>query len=195
MFAGDLQTWNVTEYTVGRSRNLKWTAEGIFRFGKTVGDLYDRRAATKLEYTIGKGVAVGGGYVFRNRREGDSFTNENRFAAGISYPILKSAIEVQGATVYERLLVPTSDFNRCKQEFEVYRRDKLLSPWLYQQFTFKQGEGFVRSRSRLGVRWKGSSYAFTAAYQFESLSIGTAWAPRHSIYTEVSIVRPVWARE
>lgn len=190
-----MQTWNVTEYTVSRSHNLKWTAGGIFRFGQTVGDLYDRRAATELEYTIGKGLAVGGRYLFRSRREGDSFVNENRFVAGISYPIVQRAIEVQGTTLYERHVVPSSDFNRYKQEFEVYGRERLLSPWLYQQFTFKQGEGFVRSRSRLGLLWKVSSYEFKAAYQFESLSIGTAWAPRHAIYTEVSIDRPAWARD
>jgi Protein of unknown function (DUF2490) len=195
LLAEDLQTWSLLEYSLVRTQKVRWTAEGTFRFAETLGDLYDRRGGTRLDYKIGKGVAVGGTYVFRNRREGVSFVNENRLAAGISYPMLRSAIEVQGATVYERHIVPGSDFNRYKQQFELLQHDKSLSPWLYQQFTFKQGQGFVRSRSRLGIRWRASSCTVKVAYQFESLSTGTAWAPRHAIYTEVSVDRPFWPRE
>jgi hypothetical protein len=193
--AGDLQTWSDLEYDLVRLGRFQWQVGGRFRFAETIGDLYDRRAVTMIEYGVGKGVIVGGGYVFQHRREGGFSFNQNRLVAGITYPILRRALTVEGTTLYERHVVPLSDFNRYKQEFEASQHEKPFSPWVYQQFTFRQGAGFVRSRSRLGFRWKSSFYSFKAAYQFESLSTGTAWVPRHTIYTEVSIDRPVWERE
>lgn len=193
--AESLETWNETEYTVARSSRFEVTVEGVHRFGKTVGDLYDRRFATKFEYNLGKGVSVGAGHVFRHRDVGVDSLNENRFTAGISYPIWTRAIEIEGSTIYERILVPTSDFNRYKQQFEIFQPGKTLSPWFYQQLLFRQGAGFTRSRSRFGLKWRRSRYSVKAAYQFESISKGSAWTPRHSIYTEVGIDHPLWFRE
>ena len=193
LFAEGPQTWNELEYTVARSSRFELSVDGTHRFAKTVGDLQDRRLGAKFEYEVGRGVRVGAGYLLRNRDVGDYSANENRFIAGISYPILRGTIAVEGATLFERHVVPVSDFNRFKQQFEVFQCGKTLSPWLYQQLTFKQGEGFVRSRSRFGLKWRRSSYSFKAAYQFESYWTGIARAPRHAIYTEVSIDRPLWS--
>jgi hypothetical protein len=193
--ADELGIWNDTEYTVARSNRFTFTVEGGHRFGEIVGDLFDRRIGTKFDYEIGKDVRIEANYVLRNRDVSDSSVTENRLAAGISYPILKSAMEVEGRTLYERFLVPFSDFNRYKQEFEISQPGKTLSPWVYQQFLFRQGAGFVRSRSRVGFQWRRSGYSFKTAYQFESRSIGTAWAPRHAIFTELSIDQPLWLRE
>jgi hypothetical protein len=195
LFAADLQTWHELDYQLLRAGRFQWNLLGRLRFAETVGDLYDRRAGTMVEYGLGNGVSVSGGYLYRNRRDGNSFVNENRLFAGISYPILRRQVVVEGSSLYERHVVPGSDFHRYKQAFEAFQSDKALSPWIYQQFTFKQGEGFVRSRSRLGVRWKRSSYVLKAAYQFESLETGRAWTPRHAIYTELSIERPIWKFE
>jgi hypothetical protein len=159
------------------------------------GKLLDRLIVTKLDYEIGKDIHIEARYILRNRDVENSSENDNRLVAGISYPILKGVIEVEGSTLYERLLVPLSDFNRYKQEFEISQPGKTLSPWVYQQFLFRQGDGFVRSRSRVGFQWRRSGYTFKAAYQFESRSIGTAWAPRHAIFTEVSIDEPLWLSE
>jgi hypothetical protein len=195
LFAGDLQFWNDLEYRIIRSGRFQGTLLGRLRFAETIDELYDRRAGGRLEYTIGNGVSVEAGYLFRNVRVGDLFVNENRLVTGISYPIVRRAVTVEGTTLYERHIVPLADFNRYKQEFEASYHEKPLSPWVYQQFTFKQGEGFVRSRSRVGIRFKGPMYSFKVAYQFESLSTGSAWTPRHTIYTELGIYRPVWKRE
>jgi hypothetical protein len=195
LHAGELGIWNDTEYTVARSSRYTFVVEGGHRFGEIVGDLFDRRIGTKFDYEIGKDVHIEARYILRNRDVENSSENDNRLVAGISYPILKGAIAIEGSTLYERFLVPLSDFNRYKQEFDISQPGKTLSPWVYQQFLFRQGAGFVRSRSRVGFKWRRSRYTFKAAYQFESRSIGTAWAPRHAIFTEVSIDQPLWFRE
>ncbi len=195
LLAGDLQTWNQTSYTVLRTPKLRWSAGGTFRFAETIGDLYDRRAATKVDYEIGKGVTASAAYLFRNSRESELAANENRIVLGVSYPLLRTALDVEGSTFFERHFVPSEDFNRYRQQFDVLQHGKKLSPWLQQQFNFQRGEGFIRYRVRLGFRWRRSVYSLKAAYQFESRLTGTAWLPRHAIYTEVSIDHPFWVRE
>jgi hypothetical protein len=193
--AESLQTWNELEHTALRTSRLELSVEGTHRFGETVGDLYDRRLGTNLEYRLLDRLQLWAGHVLRNRDIQDGSINENRFIAGVGYPIWTGAVEIEGSTLYERISVPTPDFNRYKQQFEISQPGKKLSPWVYQQFLFRQGNGFVRSRSRFGMKWRGSRYTFKAAYQFETISTGTAWAPRHAIFTEIGIDRPLWFRE
>ncbi|MEX2301355.1 MAG: DUF2490 domain-containing protein [Bryobacterales bacterium] len=189
------QTWSDVEYTVARTKRFTLSADGTLRFAETVGDLYDRRLGTTFEYEVAKDVRIGARYLFLTRDAANSSQNENRLVAGISYPILRSGVAIEGGSYYERHIVPASDFNRFQQHFEVSRASKAFSPWLFQQFTFRQGAGFVRSRSRLGLQWRVSRHSIRAAYQFETRKTAGAWAPRHAIYTEVSIDQPLWSRE
>ena len=193
LLAADLETWSDLAYTLARTERFEWAATGTFRFTDTIGSLYDRRAGTNLEHQVGGGARARLGYVFRNRNDQYPFRNEHRLVAGINYPLARRTVEVVGTTLYERLFLQLApDFNRYRQQFDLTRPGKGLSPWLHQDFTFLQGSGFARTRTRFGLQWTGARSAFRAAYQFESISVGTAWVPRHVIYTELSINHPIW---
>ncbi len=187
--ADDLQSWSEVELQVLETDRVEWTVGGVARVRDSLGSLYDRRAATEAKVALTDRFSVQLGYVLRNRtRSGFGFVSDHRLLAGLTYPILQRAVAVEGTTLYERHVgrpdVP--DFNRYRQQFEVQRPSARVSPWLYQSLAF-QREGFVRSRSRLGFRWKfASGHSLKGAYQFESINSGAAWRPRHAIYTEWS---------
>jgi hypothetical protein len=154
-----------------------------------VDDLYDRRAGTEFIYKLPGGVGLVGAYLYRNQEWAGTSADENRLTAGVTYPLIRGRkLRVQGTTLYERHLVETEPhFNRYRQRFEISQPGRSVSPWIYQDFTFRQDQGFIRSRSRLGLRWRQrSGYTIKVAYQFESIASGSAWVPRHSIFTEAS---------
>ena len=105
-----------------------------------------------------------------------------------TYPLLQRGVHIEGTTLYERHIgrpdVP--DFNRYRQQIKMERPRARVSPWLYQSVAFER-RGFVRSRSRLGVRWRFTAgHALRGAYQYESIRAGATWRPRHAIYSEWS---------
>lgn len=194
--AEELQTWSDLQYNVARSERFRWAVGGTLRFADTVGGLYDRRANTAIEYRAMGGLRFGVEYLYRSLDVENISVIENRLTAGVSYPLLRGSVEVVGTTLYERHFVElVPNFSRYRQRFELSGAGNGFSPWLHQDFTFRQGAGFVRSRSRIGLQWKSAGASLRAAYQFESISRGAAWAPRHAIVTEVSMDHPIWRFE
>jgi hypothetical protein len=136
--------------------------------------------------------------MFRSNELAEESLPQHRLTLGAKYPLPGKDWSLSGTTLYERHfgfpLAP--DFNRYRQAFEIEHARRSWSPWAYQDFSFQNSGGFVRSRSRLGLHWKGSAtVSFRLAYQFESLDTGNAWAPRHAVYTELSINGPFWIKE
>ena len=187
--AGDLESWTNFGFRVVETDRVEWTVEGVTRFRDSLASLYDRRAATEVEITLNDSSSLQLGYVLRNRTRSEfGFGWDHRFVVGLTYPIVRRAMELEATTLYERHIgrpdVP--DFNRYRQQFEVERPADRVSPWLHQSLAFKK-EGFVRSRSRLGLRWNfRAGHSLKGAYQFESIKSDTAWRPRHAIYTQWS---------
>lgn len=187
--AGDLQSWTDLELGVVETDRVEWIVGGVARIRDSLGSVYDRRATTEAEIALNDRLALKLGYVLRNRtRPGFAFGWDHRLVAGLTYPILQKALAVEGTTLYERHIgrpdIP--DFNRYRQQFEVERPADRVSPWLHQSLAFKN-EGFIRSRSRFGLRWVfGSGHSLKGAYQLESIKSGATWRPRHAIYTEWS---------
>ena len=187
--ADDLQSWTDLELGLVKTERVEWSVGGVARIRDSLGSVYDRRATTGVGIKLNDSLGLELGYVLRNRtRSGFGFGWDHRPFVGLSYPILRRAVAVKGKTLYERHIgrPDTRDFNRYRQQFEIERPAARVSPWLYQSLAFKN-EGFVRSRSRFGLRWAvGSGHSLKVAYQFESIKSGTARRPRHAVYTEWS---------
>lgn len=191
--AGDLQSWSAFEFKVLKAGPLQWALNGQLRVGDHVSDVYDRRLGTYGSIDVGSRVSVGAGYLLRSRDRPDLGRADwdHRIVAGLKYPVLRRLPSLEGATLYERHIGQPGieAFNRYRQQFEFERERTQISPLVYQDLTFRR-EGFVRSRSRVGVRWRlVSGYALRIAYQFESLRVASAWRPRHAIYTEFEFDR------
>ena len=187
--ADDIQSWTDVEFRVLASDRIAWTVGGVARVRDSLGSAYDRRAQNDVELALTELLDVTVGYVLRNRvRTGFGFGWDHRLRAGLTYPLLRRDVRVEGTTLYERHIgrpdVP--DFNRYRQQIEVERPRARLSPWLYQSLAFER-RGLVRSRSRLGVRWRfASGHALRGAYQYESIRDGATWRPRRALYSEWS---------
>ena len=187
--ADDIQSWTDVEFRLLESDRIAWTAGGVARIRDSLGSVYDRRAQTDVDLVLTDPLSVTLGYILRNRvRTGFGFGWDHRLRAGLTYPLLRRSVRVEGTTLYERYIgrpdVP--DFNRYRQQIELERPRARVSPWLYQSVAFKR-RGFVRSRSRMGVRWRFTSgHSIRAAYQYESIKEGATWRPRHAIYSEWS---------
>ncbi len=187
--ADDIQSWTDVELRVLESDRVAWTAGGVARVRESLSRAYDRRAETDVDLVLTDLLAVTVGYVLRNRvRTGFGFGWDHRLRAGLTYSLLRRSVRVEGTTLYERHIgrpdVPA--FNRYRQQIEVERPRARVSPWLYQSVAFER-RGFMRSRSRMGVRWSFTSgHSVRGAYQYESIRDGATWRPRHAIYSEWS---------
>ena len=186
---GDLQSWSEARVKVLDSDQVELVVGGVARIRDSLGSLYDRRAVAEAETTLTDRLGVKLGYVLRDHTlPGFGFGSDHRLVAGLTYPILQRAVSVGGTTLYERHIgrPDVADFSRYRQQFDLERLRVRVSPWLHQSLAFRR-EGFIRSRSRLGFRWRfASGHSLKGAYQFESIEGGTAWRPRHAIYTEWS---------
>ncbi len=188
--ADDVQSWTEVELGVFETDRIDWTVEGIARIRDSLGSAYDRRFKTDVELAVNDFASVSFGFILRNRtRTGFDYRWDHRLLAGITYPLVRGDVRVEGTTLYERHVgrpyVP--DFSRYRQQVEVERPDARLSPWLYTSLGFER-RGFMRSRSRAGIRWRfQSGDSVTAAYQFERIKYGSTWRPRHAIYSEWSL--------
>lgn len=187
--ADDLQSWTEVEIGVFESEQITWTIRGVTRIRDSLGSVYDRRANTVVDFTLTDLVDISLGYVLRNRtRSGFGYHWDHRLLMGVTYPILRRGVTVKGTTLYERHIgrPDVSDFNRYRQQIEVECPDARVSPWFYQSIAFVR-RGFVRSRLRVGIRWRFPfGHSFKGAYQFESIKYGIIWLPRHTIYSEWS---------
>ena len=191
--AGDLEFWPSVEYTLLESGRLRWRLEGSGRLSDGVQHFYDRRLSTLVETGLKWDVRIAGGYVLRSSEfPGFGFQVDHRFVGGASFPLWRGQTSVTAAVLYERHLgrPGIEDFNRYRQRIEIERGRGKLAPFLYEDLTFQQREGFVRSRSRAGLRWRFSSgRSLAVSYQFEANKQQAAWRPRHAIVTALSISR------
>ena len=190
--ADDIQSWTEVEVGVLALDRIDWTIGGVARIRDSLGSVYDRRARTDVEFTLSDLASVTLGYILLNRAPagvGSGYAWDHRLHAGLTYPLLRRGVRVEGTTLYERHAgrpnVP--DFNRYRQQVEIERPSARVSPWLHQSLAFER-RGFVRSRSRVGLRWRlGSGHSFIGAYQFERRRSGAAWRPRHAVLSEWSL--------
>ena len=187
--AEDLQSWSEARFKVLDSERLETTVGGVARIRDALGSLYDRRVTADAEAALTDRLGVKLGYILRNHTlPGFGFGSDHRLVAGLTYPLLQRAVSLDGTTLFERHVgrPDVADFNRYRQQFDVERLRVRLSPWLHQSLAF-QREGFIRSRSRLGFRWRfASGHSLRGAYQFESIERDRTWRPRHALYTEWS---------
>ena len=190
--ADDVQSWTEIELGVLASDRVAWTVGGTARVRDSLASVYDRRAMTDVEFAPSGAASLTLGYVLLHRIRtgvGSGFGRDHRLRAALTYPLLRRGVRMEGATLYERHVgrQDDGDFNRYRQQVEVERPRDRVSPWLYQSVAFER-RGFVRSRSRVGFRWRfGSGHSFTGAYQFERRRSGAVWRPRHAVLSEWSL--------
>lgn len=187
--ADDIQSWTDVDLRVLEAGRIVWTVGGVARIRDTLTSVYDRRAQTDVDVALSDRLTATVGYILRHDvAAGSGFDWNHRLHAGLTYPLLQGDVRLEGTTLYERHVgrpdVP--DFNRYRQQLEVERPRARVSPWLYQSVAFVR-RGFVRSRSRMGIRWRFTSgHSVRGAYQYESIREGAGWRPRHAIYSEWS---------
>ena len=191
--AGDLEFWPSIEYTLLERGQLRWRLEGSGRLNDGIQHLYDRRLSGTVEATLKRDIEVAGEYVLRSSEfPGFGFQVDHRLVGGVSFPLWQGQTSVTAAVLYERHLgrPDIEDFSRYRQRIEIERGRRKLAPFLYEDLTFQQREGFVRSRSRAGLRWQFSSgRSLAVSYQFEAIKQQAAWRPRHAIVTALDIGR------
>lgn len=190
--ADDLQSWTEVEVGILAVDRIDWTIGGVARIRDSLGSVYDRRARTDVELALSDVASLTLGYILLNRTRtdfGSGFGWDHRLHAGLTYPLLRRGFRVEGTTLYERHVGrrDSGDFNRYRQQVELERPSARVSPWLHQSLAFER-RGFVRSRSRVGFRWRlGSGHSFIGAYQFERRRSGATWRPRHAVLSEWSL--------
>ena len=187
--ADDVESWTDVELRVFESDRIAWSAGGVARVRDSLESVYDRRVETDVDLVLSDLVSVTLGYVLLNRTlTGVDFGWDHRVRAGLTYPLLRRDFRVEGTTLYERHIgqADVRDFNRYRQQVYVERPRSRLSPWFHQGVAIER-RGFMRSRSRLGVRWSfAPGHSVRGAYQYERIRIGAIWQPRHAIYSEWS---------
>ena len=187
--ADDIQSWTDVELRVLEAGRIAWAIGGVARVRDSLGSAYDRRAQTDVDVALSDFLTATVGYILRHHVPTDAgFDWNHRLHAGLTYPLLRGDVRLEGTTLYERHVgqPDVADFNRYRQQIELERPRARVSPWLYQSLAFER-RGFVRSRSRMGVRWRFTSgHSVRGAYQYESIREGASWRPRHAIYSEWS---------
>ena len=188
--ADDVQSWTEIKLGILASDRIDWTVGGVARVRESLGSVYDRRGRTDIQFTVTDLASVKLGYILLNRtRDGFDFGWDHRLHAGLTYPLLRREVRVKATTLFERHVgrPNVADFNRYRQQVELDRPRARLSPWLQQSLAFER-RGFVRSRSRVGFRWRlGARHSFIGAYQFERRRSDATWRPRHAILSEWSV--------
>jgi hypothetical protein len=190
--ADDVQSWTEVDVGVLASNRIDWTVGGVARIRDSLGSVYDRRVGTDVEFRLSDLASVAFGYILLHRAPsgfGSGHAWDHRLSAGLTYPLLRRGVRVEGTTLYERHIGRrnSGDFNRYRQQVELERPSARVSPWLHQSLAFER-RGFVRSRSRVGLRWRlRSGHSFIGAYQFERRRTGADWRPRHAVLSEWSL--------
>ena len=191
MPGGDLQSWNEVRYQFAHRGRVALSVRGGLRLRESLSDLYDRRAGSEAAIRVGSKISVLLGYLFRARDlTGSAGYHEHRPSVGISYPFLtRRSLAVESTTMYDRQMLDHGlpDNQRWRQQFEVEQPRRGVSPTLMQSLMFTDRDGFYLSRSRAGVRIRLDERGDTVnvGYQFETIHALGAWAPRHSIVTQI----------
>ncbi len=186
----DLQFWTDVELRVLDAGRIAWTVGGVARLRDALGSAYDRRVQTDVDVALDDRLTATFGYILRDHvPAGSGFHRDHRLHAALRYPLLEGTVRVEGTTLYERHSgrpdVPA--FNRYRQQIDVEHPRARVSPWIHQSLAFER-RGFVRSRSRWGVRWRvAAGHAIRGAYQYESIRAGAGWRPRHALYSAWSV--------
>jgi len=188
--AADVQVWNTTQFTVLEKRGFHLRGFGVVRARNHLTGAYDNRLGVDASYRLASRLSVIGGYLSRwvdPDEEGSH--RENRLFAGPSVLLARAPFLIQATTRYERFVgvYGESDFNQYKGSIDVERRRRKASPFLVQQFNFRN-QGLQRSRSIFGIRWRSESgRGLEIGYQFDSHKSGPAWVPWHSIRTGIEL--------
>lgn len=190
--AADVRSFNSVEVKLFRHGQTEWYAGGGLRFREGLSDAFDSRVYGGVAVDLGHGMKADFSYLYRNLDFGELGLIPNRRAtASLEYPLLRGPWTLSGTTNYERHFAApvAADFNRYRQRFEVERGSRNSTPWLSTEMAFRH-DGFSRSRSRAGWRWRTTAgHEVSVAYQFESVRGGQAWLPRHAIVTEFEFTR------
>lgn len=191
--AGDLQVWNQTEFKFLETDRYTWSVFGAFRLRNSLSDAYDNRAGAQGKVRLHRRVSLTGGYLHHwYDATGLGFREENRVYATPELLLASRPLRILSVTPIERSmsLRPGPAYNRYRPRVEIERFRKIVSPFLSQEFLF-QREGFLRSRSAAGLRYRfESGVAFEAGYLFDSIKTGPHWLPRHAIRTGLSFGLP-----
>lgn len=189
-YAGDLQFWNQTEFTLVQAGRTEWKAFGVLRTRNHVTEAYDSRVGTLVSFALTPRLSLGAGYLSRwLDPDGRGAHQENRIYGGPTVRLLEGPMRLQSVTLYERHIGVRSqpDFNRYKQRLEFEKASRKSSPFLSSEVAFWR-HGFLRWRSMAGLRWRfESGRSFEVGYQFESIRTGGALAPRHAIRTNFNL--------
>lgn len=190
---GGLEVWNATEATVLEAGRLGWSLFGSVRTQKHFTHAYDFRVGSQLGIKVTSRFSVTAGYL-RRRLDPSGLRShwESRLYAGPSFTLASRPLLIRSVTILEHNFgIPGAPaYKRSRPRLEIERRRKGVSPFLSEEFTFRR-EGFVRSRSAAGVRWRSESgVTVELAYQFDTAQIGHAWRPRHVLRTAVSFGLP-----
>ena len=141
--ADDLQSWTEVGVGVLAVDRIDWTIGGVARIRDSLGSVYDRRARTDVEFTLSDLASVTLGYILLNRARtdfGPDFGWDHRLHAGLTYPLLRRGVRVEGTMLYERHIGrrDSGDFNRYRQQVELERPGARVSPWLHQSLAFER---------------------------------------------------------
>ena len=100
--ADDIQSWTEVELRVLESDRVAWTIGGVARVRDSLESLYDRRAQTDVDVALSDLVDATFGYIQRGRtRSGHGFGWEHRLRTGLTYPLLRRSVRVEGTTLFE----------------------------------------------------------------------------------------------
>ncbi len=186
----DLQFWNTTEFLLFQRGRWTWNVFGMARVRDQLSDAYDDRLGSVVQYDATRRVGLRAGYLRRwNNFDRQGMHQENRVYGSLTAVPVLLPVKVAWISQYERhIAIPgCRDFNQYKQRLDVERVRRRVSPFLYQELSLRR-QGLVRSRTLAGLRWRlEAGTHFEIGYQFESLQVGGAWMPRHSIRTTLSL--------
>jgi hypothetical protein len=182
--AADVQAWNAVEVLMAQIGRARVEFAGTLRARDHLSDPYDARAGLVLKVPLLPRLTGVGGYLRRfHDPTGRSRHQQNRFYAGPRFLFSRRPVRAEGGWLYERhsSVLGQPGFNRYKYLADIERTRSALSPFLYVELAARDGR-LVRSRHFAGVRLRGENgRTFEVGYQFETMRVGSAWAPRHSV--------------
>jgi hypothetical protein len=193
VFAEGLEVWNTTEVTALEAGRFGWSLFGGVRTRNHFTHAYDFRAGSQVSVKLSERVSFTAGYLRRRLDPtGRSAHWEQRAYGSPAWLLASRPLQIKWSTIVERNFgIPGAPaYNRYRPRLDLERRRNGLSPFLAEEFTFRR-EGFVRSRTAAGIRWRAESgVTVEVAYQFDTAKSGHAWIPRHAIRTALSFGLP-----
>jgi hypothetical protein len=184
MFCGGLEVWNTTGVTAVQAGRFGWRLFAAVRTRSHFTHAYDFRAGSELSVELSPRFSFTAGYLRRRLDPSNSSPHwENRVYGTPSWILSSRPLLINLVAVFEHNFgIPGAPaYNRYRPRLELEKKRQRFSPFLAEEFTFRR-EGFVRSRTAAGVRWRSESgVTVEVAYQFDTAKSGNAWIPRHAI--------------